>query len=110
MGSSSAGQSREVTALTTATNRTSMLIPAAEVSALAVSLGCASARRLQGSPEPGWILLQLQQLRLGRNAACSPGTEPPQSIYPELASGDVFVYPAHPFAFAALLFHLRSAC
>lgn len=115
MGSSSTGQRHEVMALNTATNRTSMFIPAAaEVLGLALSWSWYMRTFLSGcraSPSTGWIFQQPGQLLLlSRNADYSPGMEQPESIFPELASGDVFVYPAHPFAFAALLFRLRSAC
>lgn len=62
---------------------------------------------------PSWPQAGQQQgqvLLLRRNAVNSSGMEQSESIFPDFYSGDVFVYPAHPFAFAALLFHPIRAC
>jgi len=60
--------------------------------------------RLPACQKQGQILL------LGKNEDSSPGMEQLESIFPDFYSGDVFVYPIHPFAFAALLFRPTRAC
>lgn len=62
---------------------------------------------------PSWPQAGQQQgqiLLLRRNAVSSPGMEQSESIFADFYLGDVFVYPDHPFAFAALLFRLIRAC
>lgn len=120
-------QRYEVMALNTAMNNTSIFTPgfrsagtctlfelvhehippSYSMAAKPLQMQAGAPRAATGLQQQGQILLWK---RRRNNTVDNPGMEQPESIFPDFHSGDVFVYLTHPFAFAALLFHLIRAC